>query len=138
MYMKIGILVLLVSETAMVIVTAYNHANGKVRVCSNTPPLNVQVKILSSQVSLYEKIHMFIFGKEWIVKYDGTSGYLQVSVKREACKFFVITTLLGHFEYTRMPFRFVNAGAHYQHIMEGHITEFRNFMSSVHRRYLSS
>ena len=128
MYAKIGIIVPSASETAMAIVSAYNRSSGKVRVCINAPPLNAQVKTLPSQVPLHEEIHLFLAGKEWIVKYDGTSGYLQVGVKMEARKFFAITTPLGHFEYTRMPFGFVNAGAHYQRIMEGHIAEFAEHM----------
>ena len=128
MYIKLGILEPSTSETAMAIATPYNKAARKVRVCINAPGLNAQVVLLPSNVPLHEELHMFVAGKRYIAKYDGRAGYLQIGVKPEFRKYFGITTPLGHYQYTRMPFGFVNAGAHYQRVMEDHIREFMTSM----------
>ena len=92
--------------------------NGEIRLCVDFRNLNVAFEKDNYALSNMETLLQRITGSSMMSMLDGFSGYNQVLVKEEDIHKTAFTTPWGTFEYLRMPFGLLNAGATFQRAMD--------------------
>jgi hypothetical protein len=92
--------------------------NGGIRLCVDFRNLNVSCEKDNYPLPNMETLLQRVIGLGIMSMLDGFSRYNQVLVKKEDQNKTTFTTPWGTFEYLRMPFGLLNAGATFQRAMD--------------------
>jgi ribonuclease HI/transposase InsO family protein len=92
--------------------------NGGIRLCIDFRNLNLACIKDNYPLPNMETLLQRVTGSKIMSMLDGFSGYNQVLVKKEDQNKTTFTTPWGTFEYLRMPFGLLNAGATFQRAMD--------------------
>jgi hypothetical protein len=88
--------------------------NGGIRLCIDFRNMNLAYIKDNYPLPNMETLLQRVTGSKIMSMLDGFSGYNQVLVRKEDQNKTTFTTPWGTFEYLRMPFRLLNAGATFQ------------------------
>ncbi len=91
--------------------------DGTKRMCIDFRKLNERSIVESYPPPLIEDCLNILGDQEYFTTLDLDSGYHQIPLATESCKFTAFTTPLGKFEYTHLPFGLRKAPAHFQNLM---------------------
>jgi ribonuclease HI len=92
--------------------------NGGIRLCIDFRNLNLACIKDNYPLPNMETLLQRVTGSKIMSMLDGFSGYNQVLVRKEDQNKTTFTTPWGTFEYLRMPFGLLNAGATFQRAMD--------------------
>jgi hypothetical protein len=92
--------------------------NGGIRLCIDFRNLNLACIKDNYLLPNMETLLQRVTGSKIMSMLDGFSGYNQVLVRKEDQNKTTFTTPWGTFEYLRMPFGLLNAGATFQRAMD--------------------
>jgi hypothetical protein len=92
--------------------------NGGIRLCIDFRNLNLACIKDNYPLPNMETLLQRVIGSKIMSMLDGFSGYNQVLVRKENQNKTTFTTPWGTFEYLRMPFGLLNAGATFQRAMD--------------------
>ena len=98
--------------------------NEQVRICGDYRlTINSIIDVDQYHINTIDEINEAISGGKFYSRLDLKSAYLQLKLSDNARKFTTISTHMGHFSYTRLPFGVSSAAAIFQEFMDTHIVK---------------
>ena len=96
--------------------------NEEIRICGDYRlTINSVIDADQYRINTLDEITHALSGCKWYSKLDLKSAYLQLPLSKDAMKFTTISTHIGHFSYTRLPFGISAAPAIFQEFMDKYI-----------------
>ena len=96
--------------------------NEEIRLCGDYRlTINSVIDADQYRINTLDEMTHALAGCKWYSKLDLKSAYLQLPLSKDAMKFTTISTHIGHFSYTRLPFGVSAAPAIFQEFMDKYI-----------------
>ena len=96
--------------------------NEEIRICGDYRlTINSVIDADQYRMNTVDEITHALSGCKWYSKLDLKSAYLQLPLSRDAMKYTTISTHMGHFSYTKLPFGISSAPSIFQEFMDRYI-----------------
>lgn len=91
--------------------------SGDLRLVINYMPINVRAELDNYPLPAYSDMLACLHGMEYFSSLDLSEGYLQIPLRSEDRHKLAFVTPLGTYQFTRLPYGFVNAPSAFQRVM---------------------
>lgn len=92
--------------------------NGKIRFCIDYRRLNAIPVQDAYKLPRRDEILDSMYGKAYFSTLDAASGFHQIPLDQDSKAKTAFSTRWGHFQWTRLPFGYINAPPHFQRTMD--------------------
>uniref|UniRef100_A0A0N4ZZQ6 RNA-directed DNA polymerase n=1 Tax=Parastrongyloides trichosuri TaxID=131310 RepID=A0A0N4ZZQ6_PARTI len=99
------------------LVVSTRKKDNKKRICADLRSLNSCIQRIPTYLPSPDTIISELCKAEWFFQVDLASGYYQITLAPDIREFFAIFTSQGIYNYTRLPFGFINSTVYFQYGM---------------------